>query len=44
MRWAARAFLAGLCVVAGEAAAKRPEIIVDPGGVPPAALQAKKNK
>jgi translocation and assembly module TamA len=40
MRWAARAFLAGLCVVAGEAAAKRPEIIVDPGGVPPAALQA----
>jgi translocation and assembly module TamA len=26
--------------MAGEAAAKRPEIIVDPGGVPPAALQA----
>ncbi|MDH2054493.1 autotransporter assembly complex protein TamA [Achromobacter marplatensis] len=40
MRWAARAFLAGLCVVSGEALAKRPEIIVDPGGVPPAALQA----
>ncbi|MGV2895728.1 autotransporter assembly complex protein TamA [Achromobacter sp. AGC78] len=40
MRWAARAFLAGLCVVSGEALAKRPEIIVDPGGVPPAALTA----
>ncbi|KAG1318999.1 hypothetical protein G6F63_014953 [Rhizopus arrhizus] len=40
MRGAARAFLAGLCVVSGEALAKRPEIIVDPGGVPPAALQA----
>ncbi|MEN4919542.1 BamA/TamA family outer membrane protein [Achromobacter spanius] len=40
MRWAARAFLAGLCVMAGEALAKRPEVIVDPGGVPPAALQA----
>ncbi|WP_043519087.1 BamA/TamA family outer membrane protein [Achromobacter arsenitoxydans] len=40
MRWAARAFLAGLCVMAGDALAKRPEIIVDPGGVPPAALQA----
>ncbi|WAI84974.1 MULTISPECIES: autotransporter assembly complex protein TamA [Achromobacter] len=40
MRWAARAFLAGLCVVTGEALAKRPEIIVDPGGVPPAALTA----
>ena len=40
MRWTARALLAGLCVVAGEAVAKRPEIIVDPGGVPPAALQA----
>ncbi|WP_175161311.1 autotransporter assembly complex protein TamA [Achromobacter aegrifaciens] len=40
MRWAARAFLAGLVVMTGEALAKRPEIIVDPGGVPPAALQA----
>ena len=40
MRWAAHAFLAGLCVVSGEALAKRPEIIVDPGGVPPAALTA----
>ncbi|WP_041654364.1 autotransporter assembly complex protein TamA [Achromobacter xylosoxidans] len=40
MRWAARAFLAGLVVMTGEAWAKRPEIIVDPGGVPPAALQA----
>ncbi|MCP2517609.1 BamA/TamA family outer membrane protein [Achromobacter mucicolens] len=40
MRWAARAFLAGLCMLAGEALAKRPEVIVDPGGVPPAALQA----
>ena len=27
-------------MVGGEAAAKRPEIIVDPGGVPPAALQS----
>ena len=35
-----RAFLAGLCAMAGEAAAKRPEIVVDPGGVTPAALQA----
>ncbi|WP_076516847.1 BamA/TamA family outer membrane protein [Achromobacter sp. MFA1 R4] len=40
MRWAARAVLAGLCMMAGEALAKRPEVIVDPGGVPPAALQA----
>ncbi|WP_416373297.1 autotransporter assembly complex protein TamA, partial [Achromobacter insolitus] len=40
MRWAARAFLAGLFMMTGEALAKRPEIIVDPGGVPPAALQA----
>ena len=28
--------LAGLCAMAGEAAAKRPEIVVDPGGVTPA--------
>ncbi|WP_434644407.1 autotransporter assembly complex protein TamA [Achromobacter piechaudii] len=40
MQWAARAFLAGLCVFSAEALAKRPEIIVDPGGVPPAALKA----
>lgn len=40
MRWAAWALFAGLCVAAGEAAATQPEIIVDPGGVPPAALQA----
>ena len=40
MRWAAGALLAGVCVLSGEAWAKRPEIVVDPGGVPPAALQS----
>ncbi|WP_459615742.1 autotransporter assembly complex protein TamA [Bordetella sp. 2513F-2] len=40
MRWVACTFAATLALLTGTARAEVPEVVIDPGGAPPAALQA----